>query len=68
MQGFGGSLSKAYLIENMLAGEAVSNVRTMDCCILCRRKYCLSLYWWACWAFPIFIQTRPNCWHIYDIC
>ncbi|KAJ6426961.1 hypothetical protein OIU84_022541 [Salix udensis] len=29
MQGFGGNLSKAYLKANMLAGEAVSNIRTV---------------------------------------
>ncbi|TKY58285.1 ABC transporter B family member 2 [Spatholobus suberectus] len=34
MQGFGGNLSKAYLKANMLAGEAVSNIRTGGC-ILC---------------------------------
>lgn len=29
MQGFGGNLSKAYLKANTLAGEAVSNIRTV---------------------------------------
>ncbi|XP_015954693.1 ABC transporter B family member 2-like [Arachis duranensis] len=34
MKGFGGNLSKAYLKANMLAGEAVSNIRTVAafCC------------------------------------
>ncbi|KAK7386619.1 hypothetical protein VNO78_26953 [Psophocarpus tetragonolobus] len=42
MQGFGGNLSKAYLKANMLAGEAVSNIRTVAA--FCAEKKVLDLY------------------------
>ncbi|XP_027345746.1 ABC transporter B family member 2-like isoform X2 [Abrus precatorius] len=42
MQGFGGNLSKAYLKANMLAGEAVSNIRTVTA--FCAEQKVLDLY------------------------
>ncbi|RDX81090.1 ABC transporter B family member 2, partial [Mucuna pruriens] len=42
MQGFGGNLSKAYLKANMLAGEAVSNIRTVAS--FCSEQKVLDLY------------------------
>ncbi|GAV77509.1 ABC_tran domain-containing protein/ABC_membrane domain-containing protein [Cephalotus follicularis] len=42
MQGYGGNLSKAYLKANMLAGEAVSNMRTVAA--FCAEEKVLDLY------------------------
>ncbi|MBA0563722.1 hypothetical protein Golob_008689, partial [Gossypium lobatum] len=42
MQGFGGDLSKAYLKANMLAGEAVSNIRTVAA--FCAEEKIFDLY------------------------
>ncbi|KAL2344233.1 hypothetical protein Fmac_005518 [Flemingia macrophylla] len=42
MGGFGGNLSKAYLKANMLAGEAVSNIRTVAA--FCAEQKVLDLY------------------------
>lgn len=42
MQGFGGNLSKTYLKANMLAGEAVSNLRTVAA--FCAEEKILDLY------------------------
>ncbi|XP_061353307.1 ABC transporter B family member 2-like [Gastrolobium bilobum] len=42
MQGFGGNLSKAYLKANMLAAEAVSNIRTVAA--FCSEEKILELY------------------------
>ncbi|KAK4742017.1 hypothetical protein SAY87_000018 [Trapa incisa] len=42
MKGFGGNLSKAYLRANMLAGEAVSNIRTVAA--FCLEDKVLGLY------------------------
>lgn len=42
MQGYGGNLSKAYLKANMLAGEAVSNIRTVAA--FCSEEKVLELY------------------------
>ncbi|CAA3021805.1 ABC transporter B family member 2-like [Olea europaea subsp. europaea] len=42
MQGYGGDLSKAYLKANMLAGEAVSNIRTVAA--FCSEEKVLDLY------------------------
>ncbi|KAK6934966.1 ABC transporter-like, ATP-binding domain [Dillenia turbinata] len=42
MQGYGGNLSKAYLKANMLAGEAVSNIRTVAA--FCAESKILDLY------------------------
>ncbi|XP_073305508.1 ABC transporter B family member 2-like [Primulina huaijiensis] len=42
MNGFGGDLSKAYLKANMLAGEAVSNIRTVAA--FCSDEKVLDLY------------------------
>ncbi|CAJ2636375.1 unnamed protein product [Trifolium pratense] len=42
MQGFGGNLSKAYLKANMLAGEAVSNIRTVAA--FCAEEKIIGLY------------------------
>ncbi|CAL5197136.1 unnamed protein product [Lathyrus oleraceus] len=42
MQGFGGNLSKAYLKANMLAGEAVSNIRTVAA--FCAEEKIIDLY------------------------
>ncbi|XP_048500756.2 ABC transporter B family member 2 [Beta vulgaris subsp. vulgaris] len=42
MQGFGGNLSKAYLGANMLAGEAVSNMRTVAA--FCAEEKVVDLY------------------------
>ncbi|KAJ9707214.1 hypothetical protein PVL29_002282 [Vitis rotundifolia] len=42
MQGYGGNLSKAYLKANMLAGEAVSNIRTVAA--FCSEEKVLDLY------------------------
>lgn len=42
MKGFGGNLSKAYLKANMLAAEAVSNVRTVAA--FCAEDKILDLY------------------------
>ncbi|XP_057425140.1 ABC transporter B family member 2-like [Lotus japonicus] len=42
MQGFGGNLSKAYLKANMLAGEAVSNIRTVAA--FCSEEKVVGLY------------------------
>lgn len=42
MQGYGGNLSKAYLKANMLAGEAVSNIRTVAA--FCAENKILDLY------------------------
>ncbi|KAK6947399.1 ABC transporter-like, ATP-binding domain [Dillenia turbinata] len=42
LQGYGGNLSKAYLKANMLAGEAVSNIRTVAA--FCAESKILGLY------------------------
>ncbi|KAK2427758.1 ABC transporter B family member [Trifolium repens] len=42
MKGYGGNLSKAYLKANMLAGEAVSNIRTVAA--FCSEEKILDLY------------------------
>ncbi|KAF9617406.1 hypothetical protein IFM89_036327 [Coptis chinensis] len=42
MQGYGGNLSKTYLKANMLAGEAVSNIRTVAA--FCSEDKVLDLY------------------------
>ncbi|KAL4199569.1 hypothetical protein AMTRI_Chr03g145570 [Amborella trichopoda] len=42
MQGYGGNLSKAYLQANMLAGEAVSNIRTVTA--FCAEDKVIHLY------------------------
>uniref|UniRef100_A0A7C9ENN9 Adenosinetriphosphatase n=1 Tax=Opuntia streptacantha TaxID=393608 RepID=A0A7C9ENN9_OPUST len=42
MQGYGGNLSKAYLSANMLAGEAISNIRTVAA--FCAEEKVLDLY------------------------
>ncbi|KAF7126723.1 hypothetical protein RHSIM_Rhsim11G0017900 [Rhododendron simsii] len=42
MQGYGGNFSKAYLKANMLAGEAVSNIRTVAA--FCSEEKVLELY------------------------
>ncbi|KAJ7953427.1 ABC transporter B family-like protein [Quillaja saponaria] len=42
MQGYGGNLSKAYLKANMLAGEAVSNMRTVSA--FCSEEKVIDLY------------------------
>lgn len=42
MKGYGGNLSKAYLKANMLAGEAVSNIRTVSA--FCAEEKVLDLY------------------------
>ncbi|KAI4314502.1 hypothetical protein L6164_027405 [Bauhinia variegata] len=42
MQGFGGNLSKAYLKANMIAGEAVSNIRTVAA--FCSEEKIIELY------------------------
>ncbi|XP_052170494.1 ABC transporter B family member 2-like [Diospyros lotus] len=42
MKGYGGDLSKAYLKANMLAGEAVSNIRTVAA--FCSEEKVLNLY------------------------
>ncbi|KAL2472168.1 ABC transporter B family member 2 [Abeliophyllum distichum] len=42
MKGYGGDLSKAYLKANMLAGEAVSNIRTVAA--FCSEEKVLDLY------------------------
>lgn len=42
MQGYGGNLSKAYLGANMLAGEAISNIRTVAA--FCAEEKVLDLY------------------------
>ncbi|XP_073219421.1 ABC transporter B family member 2-like isoform X2 [Cicer arietinum] len=42
MQGFGGNLSKAYLKANMLAGEAISNIRTVAA--FCAEEKVIDLY------------------------
>ncbi|XP_047322616.1 ABC transporter B family member 2-like [Impatiens glandulifera] len=42
MRGYGGNLSKAYLKANMLAGEAVSNIRTVAA--FCAEEKVLDLY------------------------
>lgn len=42
MQGYGGNLSKAYLGANMLAGEAVGNIRTVAA--FCAEQKVLDLY------------------------
>ncbi|KAL2348926.1 hypothetical protein Fmac_002926 [Flemingia macrophylla] len=42
MKGYGGNLSKAYLKANMLAGEAVSNIRTVAA--FCSEEKVLNLY------------------------
>jgi ATP-binding cassette subfamily B (MDR/TAP) protein 1 len=42
MRGFGGNLSKTYLKANMLAGEAVSNLRTVVA--FCAEEKILDLY------------------------
>lgn len=42
MKGYGGNLSKAYLKANMLAGEAVSNIRTVAA--FCSEEKVLDLY------------------------
>lgn len=41
-QGYGGNLSKAYLKANMLAGEAVSNIRTVAA--FCSEEKIIDLY------------------------
>ncbi|KAJ1395652.1 P-loop containing nucleoside triphosphate hydrolase [Sesbania bispinosa] len=43
MKGYGGNLSKAYLKANMLAGEAVSNIRTVAA--FCSEEKILDLYY-----------------------
>ncbi|KAL1222819.1 ABC transporter B family member 10 [Cardamine amara subsp. amara] len=42
MQGYGGNLNKAYLKANMLAGESVSNIRTVAA--FCAEEKILELY------------------------
>lgn len=42
MRGFGGDLSKAYSKANMLAGEAVGNIRTVTA--FCSEDKVLNLY------------------------
>ncbi|KAF9685555.1 hypothetical protein SADUNF_Sadunf03G0066700 [Salix dunnii] len=42
MKGYGGNLSKAYLKANMIAGEAVSNIRTVAA--FCAEEKILDLY------------------------
>ncbi|AEE28628.1 P-glycoprotein 10 [Arabidopsis thaliana] len=42
MQGYGGNLSKAYLKANMLAGESISNIRTVVA--FCAEEKVLDLY------------------------
>ena len=42
MKGFGGNLSKAYLKANMLAAEAVSNIRTVAA--FCAEEKVIDLY------------------------
>ncbi|KAL5865632.1 hypothetical protein ACOSQ3_003146 [Xanthoceras sorbifolium] len=42
MQGYGGNLSKAYLKANMIAGEAVSNIRTVAA--FCSEEKVFDLY------------------------
>lgn len=42
MKGYGGDLNKAYLKANMLAGEAVSNIRTVAA--FCSEEKVLDLY------------------------
>ncbi|ESQ35784.1 hypothetical protein EUTSA_v10009914mg [Eutrema salsugineum] len=42
MQGYGGNLSKAYMKANMLAGESVSNIRTVAA--FCAEEKVLDLY------------------------
>ncbi|KAF8109986.1 hypothetical protein N665_0088s0004 [Sinapis alba] len=42
MQGYGGNLNKAYLKANMLAGEAISNIRTVAA--FCAEDKVLELY------------------------
>ncbi|KAK1368231.1 Multidrug/pheromone exporter, MDR family, ABC transporter family [Heracleum sosnowskyi] len=42
MKGYGGNLSKAYLKANMIAGEAVSNIRTVAA--FCSEEKVLDLY------------------------
>ena len=42
MKGYGGDLSRAYLKANMLAGEAVSNIRTVAA--FCSEEKVLDLY------------------------
>lgn len=42
MQGYGGNLSKTYLKANMLAGEAVGNIRTVAA--FCGEEKILDLY------------------------
>ncbi|XP_010491749.1 PREDICTED: ABC transporter B family member 10 [Camelina sativa] len=42
MQGYGGNLSKAYLKANMLAGESISNIRTVAA--FCAEEKVLDLY------------------------
>ncbi|KAF8077237.1 hypothetical protein N665_1054s0014 [Sinapis alba] len=42
MQGYGGNLSKAYLKANMLAGESISNIRTVAA--FCAEEKVLELY------------------------
>ncbi|KAK3428800.1 hypothetical protein EUGRSUZ_E00260 [Eucalyptus grandis] len=42
MRGYGGNLSKAYLRANMLAGEAVSNIRTIAA--FCSEEKVIDLY------------------------
>lgn len=42
MQGYGGNLSKAYLGANMLAGEAISNIRTVAA--FCAEEKVVDLY------------------------
>lgn len=42
MRGYGGNLSKAYLRANMLAGEAVSNIRTVAA--FCSEEKVLDFY------------------------
>lgn len=42
LQGFGGNLSEAYLKANTIAGEAVSNIRTLAA--FCSEEKVLNLY------------------------
>lgn len=42
MQGYGGDLSKSYLKANMLAGEAVGNIRTVAA--FCSEEKVMDLY------------------------
>lgn len=42
MKGYGGNLNKAYLKANMLAGEAVSNIRTVAA--FCSEEKVIDLY------------------------